>query len=314
MRIRHVLPILVLVALLCAPAAGAASRYRVGISDQNFQMFHASPFQELELRKVRYLVPWNGIYDARQVGEMDAFLGTAQIYDFEPFVTFNSPRHCYTASGKRRTIRSCRAPSVRRYKKAVKAFRERYPEVRVFAPWNEVNHHSQPTYRKPRLAAKYYNALRKVCRGCTLVAADVLDQTGVGRYLRAFSRRAAGTPKRWGLHNYGDVNRRRTTRTREVLRAVPGEVWLTETGGIVKFQSFKYSESRAANRIKYMFKLADRYDTRQRGMRSKITRLYYYQWTGAPRGTRFDAGLTDPDGSTRRHYSTFRSMVASRRK
>ena len=314
MRFRLILPLIALLALLCAPAVDGKSRYRVGISDQNFQMFHQSAFQELGLKRVRYIVPWNGIYDSTQVGEMDAFLGTAAEYGFEPFITFNPPRHCYTAAGKRRKVRSCAAPKVRKYKRAVKAFRARYPQVRVFAPWNEVNHHSQPTYRKPRLAAKYYNAMRKVCRGCTLVAADVLDQSGVGRYLRKFQRKAKGSPRRWGLHNYGDVNRKRTARTREVLRAVPGEVWLTETGGIVKFLSFKYSERRAGKRIRYMFKLADRYDTRRRGMRSKITRLYYYQWTGAPRGTRFDAGLTDPDGSVRRHYSTFRSQLSGKKR
>ena len=53
----------------------------------------------------------------------------------------------------------CKAPSVRRYKKAVTAFRKRYPQVRVFAPWNEANHPSQPTYRKPGLAVRYYKAV-----------------------------------------------------------------------------------------------------------------------------------------------------------
>jgi hypothetical protein len=34
-------------------------------------------------------------------------------------------------------------------------------------------------------------------------------------------------------------------------------------------------------------------------MRSAITRLFVYQWFGAPRGARFDAGLVDPDGTPR---------------
>jgi hypothetical protein len=277
-------------------------------------MFHAAPFQELRLKKVRYLVPWNAAFDANQRGEDHAFINTALSKGFEPFVTFTALRGCWSGSGRYRKTKACRAPSQKRYKQAVRAFRKLYPRVRVFAPWNEANHQSQPTFRKPRLAAKYYNSLRSVCKGCTLLGADVLDQAGVGRYLRTVRRKVKGSPRRWGLHNYGDVNRLRTTRTREVLRAVPGEVWLTETGGIVKFQSFKYSETRAAARIRYMFKLADRYSKRRKGMRSRITRLYYYQWTGNVRGARFDAGLTDLDGTPRRHYATFKSLVRKRKK
>jgi hypothetical protein len=92
-----------------------------------------------------------------------------------------------------------------------------------------------------------------------------------------------------------------------------GQVWWTETGGIVKFGSFKYSESRAAKRTDYMFRLADKYTKRRRGM-ARVTRLYPYQWTGAPRGARFDAGMTDPDGSPRKAYFTFKKWVAKRAK
>ena len=45
--------------------------------------------------------------------------------------------------------------------------------------------------------------------------------------------RARGRRLIWGLHNYIDANRFRTTGTRSLLRAVPGEVWFTETGGLV---------------------------------------------------------------------------------
>ena len=69
----------------------------------------------------------------------------------------------------------------------------------------------------------------------------------MSRYLASFKRKAKGTPTLWGLHNYGDVNRRRTNFTKVMLRTVPGEVWLTETGGIVQLlPSFTRSPSRAA--------------------------------------------------------------------
>ena len=48
-------------------------------------------------------------------------------------------------------------------------------------------------------------------------------------------------------------------------------------------RGFKTSASRAASATKYMFKLADRYDSKRKGYKSKITRLYVYRWFGEPR-------------------------------
>ena len=146
-----------------------------------------------------------------------------------------------------------------------------------------------------------------------VVAADVLDSSNVASYLRSFLRSAKGSPRLWGVHNYEDVNRKRSTGTRAVLRTVPGEVWMTETGGILQFApSFPRSESRAASRASYMFSLASKYSKRRSGSRSKITQLYYYQYTGADRSARFDAGLVNPDGTPRQAYSTFLSKARHR--
>ena len=72
-----------------------------------------------------------------------------------------------------------------------------------------------------------------------------------------------------------------------MLRSVPGEVWLTETGGIVKLlPSFKRSPSRAKARTKGMFKLVNRYDTKRAGIRSKITRLFVVHVLREPRPAR----------------------------
>ena len=124
-----------------------------------------------------------------------------------------------------------------------------------------------------------------------------------------------GAPAAVGLHNYSDVNRKRSKGTRGVLRTVPGTVWLTETGGLVVFApNFPYSLSRAAARTKYMFSLADRYSRRRPGLRSRIARIYPYAWTGVARTGGFDAGLTNPDGSLRPAYSVFRAKVRARSK
>ena len=52
-----------------------------------------------------------------------------------------------------------------------------------------------------------------------------------------------------------------------------------------------------------MFSIANRY------RRSGIQRMYVYQWTGARRDDRFDAGLTDPDGSVRPGYTYLRKKL-----
>ena len=143
-----------------------------------------------------------------------------------------------------------------------------------------------------------------------IVAIVALDSLPVKRLIES----AKGSPKLWGLHNYGDVNRRRTTYTRKMLRSVPGEVWLTETGGIVKLlPSFKRSPSRAKARTKGMFKLVNRYDTRRRGMRSKITRLFVYTFYGEDSKARFDAGLVNPDGTPRPAFSIFKKNARKHR-
>jgi hypothetical protein len=63
-----------------------------------------------------------------------------------------------------------------------------------------------------------------------------------------------------------------------------------------------------------MFKLANRYDSRQRGLRSKVTQLFVYRWFGEPsRSARFDAGLVNADGSPRKAYSVFARVAKKHR-
>ena len=185
-------------------------------------------------------------------------------------VAFTAHRGCYDL---RRYSRApvCRAPAAAAYRRTVRRFDDAYPWVRTYSAWNEVNHVSQPTFGSPRLAVRYYTVLRREARRrhFGVMAADVLDTSNMRAYLRAFLRRAPGRPRLWGLHNYQDVNRRTSADTRDMLRLVPGRVWLTETGGVVKFgesRQFRYSESRAARRTRWMFRLADRCDARRRGL------------------------------------------------
>ena len=134
-------------------------------------------------------------------------------------------------------VKPKKLPSVAEFRSAFRAFRKRYPDVDTYAAWNEINHASQPTTRSPERAAQFYDVVATECEGCTVLAGDVLDQPGMTRYLAAYRRALVGSPRVWGLHNYADSNRFRKSGLQSMLDAVPGDVWLTETGGIVQFLS-----------------------------------------------------------------------------
>jgi hypothetical protein len=313
MPLRRILPIgLLTAAALVAPAAAQAN-FVVAIGDQNPSMFAQSRFQALHIKKVRYLVAWDFYKDAGQTAEVANYMNTAHAAGKDVLVSFTARRGCF--NGRYSRAKACRAPSASAYKSAFLRFDKAYPWVRTYSAWNEVNHVSQPTAKSPQLAARYYNVLRNYTRSRNfrLVAADVLDSSNVASYLRSFLRSAKGSPRLWGVHNYADVNRKRSSGTRAVLRTVPGEVWMTETGGILQFGAdFPRSESRAASRASFAFSLASTYSKRRRGYRSRTTRLYYYDYLGSERSARFDAGLVNPDGSPRKAYSTFLSKARHR--
>jgi hypothetical protein len=312
MAFRKMLPIALLAVLLVVPAAEA--KYRVGVGDQSAAMFDSARWQSLKLKRTRYLVPWDWNKSPAQIAETTGFMNRARAAKQQVLVSFTARRGCWNGTRYSKS-KACRAPSASAYKKAFAAFDNAFPWVKTYSAWNEVNHASQPTYRKPALAVRYYDVLRKLKnkRKFKVMAADMLDTSNMAGYLRKFLRKAKGSPRLWGLHNYQDVNRRTSADTRLMLSIVPGEVWLTETGGIVKFQNFKYSPTRAAARTKWMFKLANRYDSRQRGLRSKITQLYVYRWFGEGRSARFDAGLVNPDGTPRKAYNVFKKYAKTHR-
>jgi hypothetical protein len=306
---RRFLPIVALVT--CAIfAAPAQANFKVGMADQDARMFDNANYQRLNIKRVRYLVPFDWYKHRYQINEITTFLNRANTAGAEVLVHFTAKRGCYK-NGRYSRSRKCRAPSVRTFRSQFKRFRKRFPTNKVIGVWNEANHISQPVANKPRLAARYFLAARSACRSCTFVAADVLDSSNMAPWLSTFRRAAKGKAKIYGLHNYSDVNRRRSSGTRRLLSIVPGQVWLTETGGILKFlPAFKRSQRRQADRTKYMFGLVDKYDRRRRGMRSRITRLYNYQWTGVKKSARFDAGLVNPNGSARKAYRQFRRLAA----
>jgi hypothetical protein len=308
--------ILMLLLTVLVTVGPAEATYRVGIGEPSPAMFSSPAWQSLRLKRVRYVVAWDWARTGA-LAEVDTFMRAARANGQDVLVTFGAHSGCFDDSRYSRSS-VCRAPGASAYRTAVRTFDDRYPWVRTYSAWNEVNHISQPTFTNPRLAVRYYRVLREESRRrhFRVVAADVLDTANMHRYLRTFLRYAPGRPRLWGLHNYQDVNNRTSADTRAMLDTVPGKVWLTETNGIVSFggsRQWPYSESRAARRTRWMFRMADRYDERRRGMRSKIMRLYVYSWFGAPRGARFDAGLVNPDGTPRAAYFVLRAYARTHR-
>jgi hypothetical protein len=278
----------------------------VGVGDQDASMFTDPLFTQLGIKRSRYFPSWNVAFKAKEAVWLDQWLAGAQRDGVEPLISFN------VNLGSRCPKRPCKLPTVSQYRRAFKAFRKRWPQVTVINPWNEANHRSQPTFKNPKRAARFYNVVRANCRGCKIVAADVIDEVNMERWLKVF-RKTAKRPRIWGLHNYRDTNKRKGQRlggTARLLKAVRGDVWLTETGGIVKFvlpdghTLFPYSESRANRATKRMFYLAKRY-------RSRIKRLYIYHWKQPATKNRFDAGLVRRDGSPRPAYTTVKNALAT---
>lgn len=271
--------------------APAAERPIIGIGEQQSPMFKDKRFAQLGIKHVRRVVP----YDAARLRiERDLatlWIAEARRTGAEPFITFGHSRE-----------NPRKLPSVKEYRASVRSFRQLFPDVVVFAPWNEINHDSQPTFDAPRRAAQYYNAMKAECPACTILAGDVLDQRGMVRYLETYQRHLEGEPAIWGLHNYADTNRFRSTGLKEMLATVEGEVWLTETGGIVQFgKNFPRDEQRAARATAYAIK--------QARDNERVGRIYLYNWTGTDAKARFDAGLIAPDGTARPAFNVLREAL-----
>lgn len=276
----------------------AAASLAVGIGDEDASMFGDPLLARLKLRKARYVAGWDTALSAgAERSSADGFLRAARSAGYDVLVSFAHSSN----SGRARTL-----PSASAYAKGVKAFIKRYPWVRTYSPWDEVNTCSEPTCHSPKSAAAFYRTLQRACRGCTVLAAEVLDTDyrEMRSYLQQFLRYAGKpTPQLWGLHNYTDVNRFRTVGTRTLLATVPGKVWITEVGGLYSYPpSFPPSTSRQVRATKQMIRLA--------GSSSRIQRLYIYSWNG---GGAFDAGLLWPNLTARPAYTTVANWLTGLR-
>jgi hypothetical protein len=301
--------ILIAVAVaVVVPAAASATPVTVGLGDQGWNVFDDPYFQALGLQHVRVVTPWNVALSRGDRAWLDGYLAGVRSAGIEPLVSFGA------ASNSRCPAKPCKLPTTAQFDHAFRAFRARWPWIRVVSVWNEENHRSQPTFRYPEQAARYFNVVKKRCRGCRIVAADVLDDPNMVRWITRFRTVARG-PRIWGLHNYRDTNPRKGQHyggTKLLAKTVKGKIWLTETGGIVKFvlpdghTLFPYSERRANVAIGRLMRLA-------RANRKRVERLYVYHWRQDEYGlNRFDSALIGQNGKPRASYYTLARWLRTR--
>ena len=263
-------------------------------------MFADPRFQAFGIPTVRYVAPWNAI-DA-DPARLDAWLGAAATAGVQPLMVFNRTR------SDRCPDDPCELPDVAAYEAAIGRFLARYPWVQVITPWNEPNHQAEPTRGNAEAAAAYYGAVRRACPACTIVAGDVLDSDNMLGWLREYRAALTEEPAVWGLHNYHDTTHLLSDGLESFLQAVGGEVWLTETGGIVELRNSSgrvthaYDEERAANGVRHAFALA-------RAHAARVRRVYIYNWQDQP-GGHFTSGLLDASGRERPAFAVFRDELA----
>ena len=311
-----------LLSLLVALTATAAlpppsdAALRVGVAENNFGLFDDPIFLTLGVSDVRVVAPFDVMRRGGfQRDRLAQYLQKARAAGMRPLVTFEHSAGGSDVCRDRRAWhrRQCRLPKGRTYERDLRHFFRAFPWVRLISPWNEANHYTQPTSRDPAAAARFANAVRRVCPRCTIVLADVLDQADQGTNTRrspsysdtlawiAKYRRALKVPRRiCGLHNYADINRFRSVGTRTLIRALGcRQIWLTEAGGIYHLGAFRPNARRQARAIRWMFRLAR--------STPRIKRLYVYTWFGGMTPG-WDSGPVIR-GKKRRAYTEFRKHI-----
>jgi hypothetical protein len=273
------------------------------MGEQKPAMFGDPLYQRLNLNHARYIAPWDALNDERQREKLDAWMEAARASNTRVLLGFE------------RSLRSAKLaktlPTDLEFARAFKRFRARYPEVRDWLVWNEANHPFSLTANRPRRAARYFGIVARNCRGCNVVAADVLDVSGMTAWVKRFQRYAPERPRIWGIHNYADANRLKSAGTRALLKITQGQLWFTETGGLVVrreyagttvTREFRYSQRHQARATKQILQTAcvDR----------RIRRVYLYHWQAPPRVTNWDSALLGPRGKPRPAYHTLRRQLA----
>jgi hypothetical protein len=297
--------LLTLLATLClAVPAQAKSKPIVGFGEQNGLVFSDQRWMDLDTPYMRYVMSWDALKYKKSRTMVDIWMTEAEARNAKVLLSFGHSD---------RRGKGLKLPTNAQFRAQIKAIRKRYPFVTTFQAWNEANQGFQPTFKKPKAAAKLFDVLVSTCKGCTVTAPSVLDDgLKTVAYIKAFDKAAKHRVKIWALHNHIDANRNTTSGTRLFLKATrSGQVWFTETGAIWnrwmgKRKIKRYNHKTAVRAIRNIFKL-------QRLNPRRVKRIYVYNWFGAGgKRPRWDSGLIDPNNGKER--PTFKTLKAQMRK
>ena len=305
----------ILSALLVLAAMGLASSAQAkpftGIADQSVNTLNDSRFKQSGIKRFRIAVSYDQIrkglagsqksYARQLLNRQDEFFRLAKQQRLDVMVSF------YRTSMLSPKRAAASLPSVSQFRKDFRAFRKRYPQIRKFSTWNEINFRiAQPTGRNPKRTGQFYKMLRKECRGgkCSVLTGDFRPDGSKHdvRWLNTFMKEIGKGSHQWGLIPYMDTNRFSTKFTKRFLKTTRrGNVYVTENGpiNVFPFGKFRRSLSRQNKAMRYSLVNFPRVSRRIKGQ-------YVYSWqqpAGVPSNA-FDSALIDSKDKPRPAYFT----------
>ncbi|HWI21712.1 MAG TPA: hypothetical protein VNT22_03755 [Baekduia sp.] len=265
----------------------------IGISENKPDMFTDQQFKDLGTKQVRVLVGWDVMSSKKAAGKaekarFDLWMKGAKAGGYTVLLAFDKSKN------------GSKNPKPKQLVAQLKKLRKAYPgQIKQVSPWNEAN-----LNKTPKQAAEWYKAVKKACKGCKIVA-DVLDKPNLVSWTKKFNKELGSSKvKIWGLHNYVDVNNFSTKRTRAFLKVTKkGDVWLTETGGVVgrnTINNSHFADSGVDHAAKATTFLFDNIVKKQ----PRIKKVYIYNWNNnaAPEYLTWDSALKDASGQLRPAY------------
>lgn len=301
------LPSLILIAacfiagFALAGPANADARAKVGIADQKSEMFGDQRFRDLKVKYARVSVPWDALRRDFTRVELENWMSQARSQGVRPLITIQRSR-----------VKPHSRPSVNQYRREVKRIRAKYKWVKDWSAWNEPNLEDK---KRPKLIASYYKTMRSVCKGCKVLASDLVDNKDMVPWVKKFLKYTKGKqrPKYWGLHNYVSINSKKgfsTKSVRDLGRIAKGSrIWLTETGGLVKRRNKSKIKLREGTKhaSSTTRKVLKRWGGKKE--RDKVERIYLYHWNSSTPTDTWDSAFVGADGKARPSLGALKSYL-----
>ncbi len=157
-RVSILSALLVLAAMGLATAAQA--KPAIGLADQSVETLKDPRFQKSKLKRFRIAVSYDQVRKGGPLlARQDEFFRLAKQQRLDVLVSF----YRTSSLSAKRAARSL--PSVKGFRSDFRRFRKRYPHIKKFSTWNEMNFPlAQPTGRNPKRTGQFYLMLRKECR------------------------------------------------------------------------------------------------------------------------------------------------------